>query len=218
MGGSIQAAGIVTNNSSNYLKAGIHEVVFKGIEKVENADAAILKFETPDGTLVHNERLFAPRDSERKSSTFGPSPSELEQFLSKCKCIIKALDPELFDKIEKDGSKFTAPDFDGFIALLKKYLDKKIGTTTNIKLIPTKGNYVGFPGFPARLSKEGNLYIGNNFIGDGLTLTAKEIKDIETAATAKPTDMSKKTTDLDDIADDFDVKPADKDDDDDLPF
>lgn len=223
MGGSIQAANISTNNS-NFIKAGIHEVVFKGIELVETADAAIIKFETVDGSAVHNERLFAPRSGERGNSTYGPTPSEFEQFLSKCKCIIKALDPELFEKIEKDGSKFSAPDFESFVKLLKKYLDKKIGATTHIKLIPTgKGSYVGFPGFPARLSKEEQkLYIANNFIGDNLVLTASEIKKIDEMAAARPTDMKKTdNSDLDDIADDFNVADptaSDNDDDDDLPF
>lgn len=219
MGGSIQAAGIVSN-SSNYLKAGIHEVVFKGIEMVEGADAFILKFETPDGTASHNERFFAPRSGERKESSYGATPSEFEQFLSKCKCLIKALDPELFDKIEKDGDKFAAPDFAGFVKLLKKYLDKRIDTVTHIKLIPTgKGNYVGFPGFPARIGKDGqSLYIANNFIGEGLVLTAAEVKKIDEMAAAKPTDMSSRENAdiLSDMEDDF--KTEDKDDDDGLPF
>lgn len=219
MGGSVQTAGIVSNNSGNYLKAGIHEVVFKGIEPVEGSEAMILKFETPDGSMVHNERIFAPRNTERSDSQYGQNPSELEQFLSKCKCIIKALDPDLFAKIEKDGDKFSAPDFDGFVKLLKKYLDKKVDTTTKIKLVPTNGQYVGFPGFPARISKDGNLYISNNFIGDNLVLTAAESRKIDEAANAKPTDMSK-THDNDDlmgIADDYkDV--ADDDDPDGLPF
>ena len=218
MGGAVQAAGIVSSNSNNYLKAGIHEVVFKGIEPVEGSEAIIVKFETPDGSMVHNERIFAPRNTERSESQFGPNPSELEQFLSKCKCLIRALDPDLFAKIEKDGDKFAAPDFDGFVKLLKKYLDKRIDTKTNIKLIPTNGQYVGFPGFPARISKEGNLYISNNFIGDGLVLTAAEVRKIDAAANATPTDMSKKVEndDLMGIADDF--SDVSDDDPDGLPF
>ena len=218
MGGSIQAANISTNNS-NFIKAGIHEVVFKGIELVESADAAIVKFEAVDGSAIHNERLFSPRSGDRGSSSFGPTPSEFEQFLSKCKCIIRALDPELFEKIEKDGDKFSAPDFESFVKLLKKYLDKKVGATTHIKLIPTgKGSYVGFPGFPARLSKDGDLYIANNFIGDNLVLTAAEVKKIEEVANARPTDMKKTdNSGLDEIADDY-VTESKDDDDDDLPF
>lgn len=217
MGGSIQAAGI-TSNSSNFLKAGIHKVVFKGIEMVENADAAVVKFETPDGSQVHNERLFSPRDNERKDRNGILSASEFENFLAKCKLLIKALDPVLFDKIEKDGSKFAAPDFASFIKLLKKYLDQKIGTETNIKLIPTKGNYVGFPYSVTGISKDGALYINNNFIGENLMLTAYETRRIEEAASARPTDMSRNVAndDLTGISDDFDVK--DEDDDDGLPF
>lgn len=221
MGGSIQAASISINNS-NFIKAGIHEVVFKGIELVETADAAIIKFEAVDGSAVHNERLFSPRSGERGDSSYGKTPSEFEQFLSKCKCIIKALDPDLYEKIEKDGDKFTAPDFESFVKLLKKYLDKKVGATTHIKLVPTgKGNYVGFPGFPARLSKDEKLYIANNFIGDNLVLTAAEVKKIDEVANARPTDMKKAdNSGLDDIADDFNVTDptAGDDDEDGLPF
>lgn len=220
MGGGIQTASISTS-VSNYLKAGIHEVVFKGIEPVEGADAFIIKFETPDGLMIHNERMFAPRSTERPENNGIPSPSEIENFLVKCKLLIKALDPELFEKIEKDGSKFAAPDFDGFVKLLKKYLDKKVDTVTHIKLLPTKGTFVGFPYSVARINKEGVLYINNNFIGDDLTLTAYETKRIEDAANAKPTDMSKRSSsvDIDSIKDEFpDVDTADEDDDDGLPF
>lgn len=219
MGGAIQTAGIATNNSGNFLKAGIHKVLFKGIEQVEGSDAMILKFETPDGSQIHNERIFCPRSTERGSSQFGPTPSEFEQFLSKCKCLIKALDIDLFNKIEKDGDKFQAPDFAGFVALLKKYLDKKVDTEVDIKLIPTQGQYVGFPGFPARISKDGNLYIANNFIGDNLVLTAAEVKKIENAETAKPTDMSTKSdnSDLKELMGDFEVDTNDSDPDG-LPF
>lgn len=214
--GAVKGAGIASAN--NYLKSGIHEVVFKGINKVEGSESMELLFETPDGSSTHKERIFAPQSAERGTSQFGPTPSQMEQFLAKVKCIIGALDPDLYDKIEKDGEKFDAPDFDGFVKLLKKYLDKKVGTTTYIKLIPTSGNFVGFPGFPARINRDGDLYIGNKFIGEGLVLTAQEAKRIEEAANAKPTSMAKKedNSDLDDIAKDF--PDMDDDDNDGLPF
>lgn len=215
--GAVKGAGIASG-TNNYLKAGIHEVVFKGINKVDGSESMELLFETVDGTQTHKERIFAPQSADRGESQFGPTPSQMEQFLSKVKCIIGALDKDLYDKIEKDGEKFNAPDFDGFVNLLKKYLDKKVGSTTYIKLIPTNGNFVGFPGFPARINRDGDLYIANKFIGEGLVLTAQEVKRIEEAANAKPTPMAKKesNSDLDAIMEDF---PAvDDDDEDKLPF
>lgn len=214
--GGVATAKVVSNN---FLKAGIHHVVFKGIDKTDNFNAMELRFEAVDGSGVHNERFFEPRSNERTESQFGTNPAESEQFMCKVKQVIDALDPDLAKKIEQDGSKFAAPNFDGFITLLKKYLDKKVGTETYIKLIPTTGNYVGFPGFVARLSKDGVIYMNNKVIGENLVLTPKEATMIENAAAAKPTDMRKAVNndELADLADDFDTS-VDKDDDEELPF
>lgn len=217
--GGVATAKVV---SSNFLKAGIHDVVFKGIDKADGFNALELRFEAVDGSGVHNERLFEPRSNERKESQYGPNPAESEQFMCKVKQIIDALDPDLAKNIENDGSKFAAADFDGFIALLKKYLDKRVGTQTQIKLVPTTGNFVGFPGFVARLSKDGALYMTTKVIGDNLTLSAKEKTAIDNAAMAKPTDMRQAVNDLADLKDDFPVNNVDagpvEDDDDGLPF
>lgn len=217
--GGVATAKVV---SSNFLKAGIHDVVFKGIDKADGFNALELRFEAVDGSGVHNERLFEPRSNERKESQYGPNPAESEQFMCKVKQIIDALDPDLAKKIENDGSKFAAADFDGFIALLKKYLDKRVGTQTQIKLVPTTGNFVGFPGFVARLSKDGALYMTTKVIGENLTLSAKEKTAIDNAAMAKPTDMRQAVNDLADLKDDFPVNTVDagpvEDDDDGLPF
>ena len=218
--GGVATAKVVSNN---FLKAGIHNVIFKGVDKADNFNALELRFEAVDGSGVHNERLFEPRSNERTESQYGTNPAESEQFMCKVKQVIDALDPDLAKKIEQDGSKFAAPNFEGFIALLKKYLDKKIGTVTWIKLVPTTGNFVGFPGFVARLSKDGALYMNNKVIGENLVLTPKEATMIENAANARPTDMRKTVVDneLDDLTGDFEVTneaPVVDDDDDTLPF
>lgn len=208
----------VTTVSNNFLPAGIHHVIFKGLNKSDKFPALELNFEAVDGSGVHTERIFEPRSGERTESQFGPNPSEAEQFMCKIKQIIAALDPELSKKLETDGDKFSAPDFDGFIKLLKKYLDKKVGTETNIKLIPTTGSYVGFPGFIARISKDGNLYMTTTVIGENLTLTAKEKTSIENASSAKPTSMTSKADndELADLREEF--NSALEDDDSGLPF
>lgn len=215
--GGVATAKVVSNN---FLKAGIHHVIFKGVDKAEGFNALELRFEAVDGSGVHNERLFEPRSNERKESQYGVNPAESEQFMCKVKQVIDAIDPDLSKKIEQDGSKFAAPDFNGFCMLLKKYLDKKAGTETYIKLVPTTGNFVGFPGFVARLSKDGAIYMNNKVIGDNLVLTPKEATMIENAATAKPTDMRKAASndELSDLEDDFEVSANDEDDSDELPF
>lgn len=213
--GGVATVKVVTND---YLKAGIHDVTFKGIDKAQNLNAIELRFEAVDGSGIHNERIFEPQSAERTESQFGANPSQAEQFMCKIKQIIDALDPELGQKIEKDGNKFAAPDFDGFIMLLKRYLDKRVGTQTQIKLIPTKGNYVGFPSYVASLSKDGVVYMTTKVIGENLTLSAKETTAIENAKNAKPTNMATRDTELDDISDDYIIGNKQDDIDDDLPF
>lgn len=218
--GSVMNAKVVSNN---FLRAGIHNVIFKGIDKAEGSISAVeLRFEAVDGSGIHNERIFEPRSAERTQSQYGTNPSEAEQFSCKIKQVISALDPELAHRIDVEGDKFAAPTFEAFIALLKKYLDSKVGTQTQIKLVPTSGNFVGFPGFIARLSKDNVLYMTTKVIGNDLVLTAKEKAAIEAAATAKPTDMRQNSGELDDLRGEFDV-PEDKsdnvaDESDDLPF
>ena len=213
--GGVATAKVVSNN---YLKAGIHDVIFKGIDKAQNLNALELQFEAVDGSGVHNERIFEPASAERTESQYGANPSQAEQFMCKIKQIIDALDPELGEKIEKDGNKFAAPDFDGFIMLLKRYLDKRVGTQTQIKLIPTKGSYVGFPAYVAALSRDGAIYMTTKVIGENLTLSTKETNAIENAKNAKPTDMRSRDNELDDLNDDFSIGNKKDDIDDDLPF
>lgn len=199
----------------NFLKAGIHNVYFRGVTKADGYNAIEFKFEAVDGSGIHNERIFAPTSAERTESQYGTNPSQVEQFMCKIKAIIDAINPEAGKKIE-EGAKFEAPDFDSFILLVSKTLSPKIGCTTNIKLVPTKGNYVGFPGFIAALNKEGTLYIKNRIIGEGLELSPKEKTAIEAAANAKPTNMATSANELDDLKADFET-PETKEDDG-LPF
>lgn len=219
--GGVKGAKVVSNN---FLRAGIHNVIFKGIDKADGVGNAIeLRFEAVDGSGIHNERIFEPRSEERTQGQYGTNPSEAEQFMCKIKQVIDALDPELAHNIENNGDKFAAPNFDAFVTLLKKYLDKKVGTPTQIKLIPTTGNFVGFPGFIARLSKDNALYMTTKVIGNDLVLTAKEKTAIDNAANAKPTDMRQKSNELDDLREEFKVDEVKDmsdiaDENDDLPF
>jgi hypothetical protein len=205
--------------SNTFLRAGIHDVTFKGIDKSEKANAIELRFEAEDGA-IHNELLFEPRTAERTETQYGPTPSEAEQFTCKVKQIIDAIYPELGKRIDEEGEQFDAPNFDAFIKLLKKHLDPKVGTTVQIKLIPTNnGNFVTFPAFPARVNKDGNLYMTTKFIGEALTLTTKEKSAIDASLNAKPTDMRAKSNELMDLENDFMTDPEEEEDElDKLPF
>lgn len=212
--GGVKDAKVVSNN---FLSAGIHDVYFRGIDKAEGFSAAELRFEAVDGSGVHNERIFEPRSDKRTESQYGTNPSEAEQFMCTIKQVIAAIDPELDKKIEADGDKFKADTFDGFIALLKKHLDKKLGAQTQIKLVPgSSGNFVNFPRFIANISKDGNLYMRNKVIGNDLVLTPKEKAAIDNAANARPTNMRNRAAELDDLKDDFGVDTNE--DDNDMPF
>lgn len=213
--GSVKDAKVV---SSNFLRAGIHNVIFKGIDKVDGADALELRFEAVDGSGIHNERIFEPRSEERVQRQWGTSPSEAEQFMCRIRQVIDALDPELAHKIETEGDKFAAPNFDAFIVLLKKYLDKKVGTQTQIKLVPDSGNFVKFPVFIARLSKDNVIYMATKVIGENLVLTPNEKSKIDSAANAKPTDMRKRGSELDDLREEYEDVKEDTSEDADLPF
>ena len=68
------------------------------------------------------------------------------------------------------------------------------------------------PSFTARIDKNGNLGIATRIIGENLTLTSTEVKRIENAQTAKPTNISTSTADV------VSAMASDLDSDSDLPF
>lgn len=218
--GSVNAQ---VRTSATYLQAGIHNVKFMGVEKGDNAAYSTLDFAFEDENgAVHNERLFEPTSNERQPNRFNNAiedPSQAEQFMCKLMHIIAAINPEVHSKIQNGTLKFDPVSFDALVVLVKKILDSKVGTEVQIKLVPN-GRYVGFPGFPARISKNGDLYLSTAFIGQDLTLSAYEKAQIDKALQAKPTDMTKRDTseldDLDNLVDNDEPKAMDGDDD--LPF
>lgn len=219
------AANVQVRKSGQYLQAGIHTVKFVGVEKNDSYSAIDFSFENENGT--HTERLFEPQSNVRQANRFNSAvedPSQAEQFMCKLMQIIEVLNPEFHAKMKADPKKYSAPSFDKLIELVKMILEPKIGTETQIKLLPN-GRFVGFPGFPARIDRNGNLYLSTSFIGSDLTLTAYEKNQIDKALTAKPTKME--TFDLggnnellgmsDELGDVAEEKTADSEDDG-LPF
>lgn len=220
-------ANVQVRPATTYLKVGIHTVKFMGVEKGDSSFSTMdFTFENAEGA-VHTERLFEPESNERKPNRFDPSkedPSQAEQFMCKLMQIIQALSPELHAHIIAHPEEFARLDFNGVIKAVQKGLASKIGTEVQIKLLPN-GKYAGFPGFPARIDKNGNLYLSTSFIGQDLTLSAYEKDQIDKALNAKPTDMSKSVDNILDLnTDDVDTLLEDSSDtttqeeEDDLPF
>ena len=213
-------AGQVT---SSFLRGGIHDVVYKGIEWVPaqaegNSDAFSLLFETKDG-VQHKETIFDPSGvkdcTQRTTTQYGENPSEVENFMIKVTQIINALNPELGAKIAA-GEKIEVSSFKALAKYLKDNLMSAVGKSTQIKLIPYK-NFANMPRFVASVGKDGVVRSKTKVIGEDLTLTAKEKTDIESANSAAPTDMRKRSTELDDLKETF-PEPKEADGLDDLPF
>ena len=59
-----------------------------------------------------------------------------------------------------------------------------------IKLIPQSNGFVSMPSFPARITRNGDLGIATRIIGQNLVLTPNELKKIEAAKNAAPTNMA----------------------------
>lgn len=96
---------------------------------------------------------------------------------------------------------------------MKKFTADKAGKVkVQIKLLPQRdARFVSMPSFPARITRNGDLGIATRIIGHDLTLTASELKRIEAASTAKPTNMANNDL-VNAMSSDLDSKDSD------LPF
>ena len=59
-----------------------------------------------------------------------------------------------------------------------------------VKLIPQSNGFVSMPSFPARITRNGDLGIATRIIGQNLVLTPSELKRIEAAKNATPTNLA----------------------------
>lgn len=198
---SISSVANVTESSSKFLDSGIHKCTFQGVTKelVKDQYPAMALNLDIEGYGAYTQNFFAPNEQtggQRTSSMYGENPSQEEQFMILVLEILEACDPAFKDKINNGTLKLDAPTFDGLIKLLQKITAPYIGTEMEVKLVPQGSkNYNNIPGFPARVNKAGGLTIANRVIGQvgTLTLSAAELKKIETAKNAKPTDMASAT-------------------------
>lgn len=204
--------------ATSVLNAGIHNATFKGIVKdtINGKDGSVYDVMTLildiEGYGEYKHNFFEPTSSERSEGMYGQNPSQQEHFLIAVRQILDAVAPSVGEGID-NGTIKIGGTFTNLVNGIKKHTDPFIGTSTQVKILPGNNGYNGIPGFPARITRQGGLGIGTKFIGDNLTLSSSELKKIENAKSARPTDMKavSKTTDiLGKMGDDLD--------DDDLPF
>lgn len=204
--------------SGKFLGSGIHNAIFKGIgyDKIntKNGESSVmvLKLDVEGfGEFKHN--FFEPQSDERQEMAWGQSASQVDHFLIAVREILEALDPQLVVKLD-NGELVLDGTFRNCVQNIKKATDPYLDTVVQIKLLPQSNGFNSIPTFVAGISKTGNLTIRTRFIGQNLTLNDRELKMIEAANTATPTNMKEQST-ADKLRADLDL---DSDDDSDLPF
>lgn len=210
-----------SSESGNWLKAGIHEVVFNGIEKASfdkgGVPTVVMDVHFSNESGAHKQRIFAPDNAERRVMNDRELASAAENFIIMCRHIIDGLVPEVGKGIDEGTVSFNAPNFDKFVEMMIQHTTPAIGKTVQIKLLPN-GQYVSFPRYVASISKKtGDLFLSTRFVGENLTLNDWEVGQINGANAARPTpaatfSKSAEST-LEGMGEDF-SSPED----DDLPF
>ena len=203
-----------------FLGAGIHKAQFSGIEydtvntKNGEANVMVLKLDV-DGYGEFKHNFFEPQSDERQEMQWGLSASQVDHFLISVRQILEALNPQLVKDLD-EGKITLEGSFAKIVKTIKKLTDEFIGDEVEVKLLPQNNGFNSIPTFVAGISKNGNLTIRTRFIGHDLTLNDRELKMIEAAKEAKPTDMKAKDTSVaDKLHEDL---GEDENDDNDLPF
>lgn len=201
-----------------FLGAGIHKAKFNGIEydtvntKNGEANVMVLKLDV-DGYGEFKHNFFEPQSDERQEMQWGLSASQVDHFLISVRQILEALNPQLVKDLD-EGKITLEGSFAKIVKTIKKLTDEFVGDEVEIKLLPQNNGFNSIPTFVAGISKNGNLTIRTRFIGHDLTLNDRELKMIEAAKEAKPTDMKAKDTSVaDKLREDLG-----EDENDDLPF
>lgn len=204
-------AGASQGSVSTRLKGNnVHDVTFDGcevidIKGVKDPDALYkvikLKFSNSEGSF--EKTMFEPRtakDFERTETEYTdkktgevkkiPQPSNVESMMLLFKHAIDVINPDIAKKIDEGTQNLGAANWDGLRTLVAKILDAGKGTKTKIKLIQNKDGEAIFPGYFASINREGKAYINNNFIGDKIAFSTKEMTAINNAKNAVPTKMN----------------------------
>ena len=188
---------VKAKESGNALTAGIKDATFMGVEFAnvtsqktgDTFKTLALKLDV-DGYGEYTQNFFEPQSDERKQMQWGSTASPLDHFLITVREILEAVDPQIIKDID-DGTKTLSGNFKQIVDAVKAFTAPMVGKArVQIKLIPQNNGFVSMPSFPARITRNGDLGIATRIIGQNLVLTPNELKRIEAAKNATPTNMA----------------------------
>lgn len=216
--------------SGKFLQAGIHNAKFVSVELSEvNSQKNGQTYKTMkltldiDGYGEFSHNFFEPTSADRSAGTYGENPSQVEHFMVAVRQIVDALDSKIGEMIDNDtitiNGKHVKKDglsFDQLVKVIAALTKPYAGTELEVKLIPQSNGFAAIPGFPAKISRNGDLGISTRFIGHDLVMNQSEQKKIDAAKNAQPTNMAQTSSgSVDGLAEQLGIDTTE---DSDLPF
>lgn len=216
--------------SGKFLQAGIHNAKFVSVELGEvNSQKNGQTYKTMkltldiDGYGEFSHNFFEPTSADRSAGVYGENPSQVEHFMVAVRQIVDALDSKIGEMIDNDtitiNGKHVKKDglsFDQLVKVIATLTKPYAGTELEVKLIPQSNGFATIPGFPAKISRNGDLGISTRFIGHDLVMNQSEQKKIDAAKNAQPTNMAQTSSgSVDGLAEQLGIDTTE---DSDLPF
>lgn len=216
--------------SGKFLQAGIHNAKFVSIELSEvNSQKNGQTYKTMkltldvDGFGEFSHNFFEPTSAERSAGTYGENPSQVEHFMVAVRQIVDALSSEIGEMIDNDNiminGKHIKKDglsFDQLVKVIAALTKPYAGTELEVKLVPQSNGFAAIPGFPAKISRNGELGISTRFIGHNLVMNQSEQRKLDAAKNAQPTNMAQTSSgSVEGLAEQLGIDTTD---DTDLPF
>lgn len=194
-----------TSNSKPRLKPwGIYPVKFKGAKKetvqgkkdpTASYDILRVRFEGENG--YYEESIFYLKDGDDVRPKFKSADgheyegaSKYERTMTFIAQVASVLNPDGFKNMQALSSKFKT--FDDVVNVFIKITDPVKEKETNLKLVGRNRNGIVEPALPkfVAVSKAGDKFVCDNFIGDKLFFSAYEEARKAEYLSAKPTNMS----------------------------
>lgn len=195
---------VVSNNVKQLAPYAIYDVKYEKSEIAEfdgkkdptqHYKVLRVRFSNADG--YYEEAVFYPKpqDAERRKfensdGTTREVPSNWERTKFFMAQVMEVLNPEGYKKFCEISSQFK--DFDMMAKAFIKILEPVVGKETKLKLLgrtDSMGNVnATLPNFLS-ISREGQLYVSSNFIGDRVFFSTYEEGKVQQFKNAKPTAM-----------------------------